>query len=191
MLTLLDKGEGRLYGAKRRNQYWGGKMAETQIKSMSITPEAILDWLLLNPRESQGDCAAFFGVTESWLSVIVNSDCFQARLLERRMTRDESFRSPSKPKCSRLSTLGLDRIGEKLKFEPTSKTFCPLPISLLGRLGYGPKQGPAVGGSVNVQTNFVISTDWNFVEQRLTCPSPLRPSRLAGAKRNRSANGTG
>lgn len=140
-------------------QYWGGKMAETQIKSMSITHEAILDWLLLNPRESQGDCAAFFGVTESWLSVIVNSDCFQARLLERRMARDESFRSLLETKMQSVVNTGLDRIGEKLKFEPDLEKLLSTTDKLLGRLGYGPKQGPAVGGSVNVQTNFVISAD--------------------------------
>src|SRR3990172_5208103 len=41
--------------------------------------EQIVNWLILNPERSLGECAAAFGYTPAWLSQIVHSDMFQAR----------------------------------------------------------------------------------------------------------------
>ena len=59
-------------------------MAEVQISRVKIHHEQILTWLILNPDKTQGECAAHFGVTETWLSIIINSDVFQSRWRERR-----------------------------------------------------------------------------------------------------------
>lgn len=46
--------------------------------------EAIMDWILTNPERPLRDAAEAFGVSQNWISFLVNSDLFSARLRERR-----------------------------------------------------------------------------------------------------------
>jgi len=58
-------------------------MAEVQIQSVRIRHSAIMDFMLANPTIPQGRIAEHFKVTEPWLSVVINSDAFQAELHRR------------------------------------------------------------------------------------------------------------
>jgi hypothetical protein len=48
--------------------------------------EAIIDYMFSNPQAKLGEIAEMIGCTQPWLSQIVNSDGFQARYAQRRMT---------------------------------------------------------------------------------------------------------
>ena len=43
----------------------------------------IVNWLVLNPDKTLGDCARFFGYTQAWLSTLIHSDTFQAEYRQR------------------------------------------------------------------------------------------------------------
>jgi hypothetical protein len=77
--------------------------------------EAVIDMLIVEPGVTQREIASRIGYSESWLSTVMCSDAFQARLAERReevvdplvkMTLQERFRA--------LTTRGLDVLQEKL-----------------------------------------------------------------------------
>lgn len=59
-------------------------MSSPSIARVSYTHDGMIDLIIARPGISQGEIAAHFGYTPSWVSIIVNSDAFQARLAERK-----------------------------------------------------------------------------------------------------------
>jgi hypothetical protein len=55
-----------------------------EIAKVRYTHDACIDKILACPDISQNDLAAEFGYSATWISTIVNSDAFQARLAERK-----------------------------------------------------------------------------------------------------------
>lgn len=55
-----------------------------EIQTVSYTHEALIDQLIAQPWTSQNEIAAHFGYTAAWISTIMQSDAFQAKLAERR-----------------------------------------------------------------------------------------------------------
>ena len=132
-------------------------MAEVQIKKMSISHEMILNWLVMNPEKTQNECAEFFGVTPAWLSVVVNSDCFQARWIQRRQMLATGVVALAESKMRGVIDKGLDRLERLVEVSPDPGFVLETTDKLLGRLGYGPKTGPSV--QINTQNNYAISRD--------------------------------
>lgn len=54
------------------------------IAKVSYTHDALVDQILANPSISQNALAVHFGYTPAWISQILTSDAFQARLAARR-----------------------------------------------------------------------------------------------------------
>jgi hypothetical protein len=59
-------------------------MNNNAIAKVSYTHDAVIDLVIANPGLSQGTLAAHFGYTQGWLSQVMGSDAFQARLALRR-----------------------------------------------------------------------------------------------------------
>lgn len=63
----------------------GTKSAQDQgILRVHYTHDAMIDLILAHPQMSQGDLAKYFGYTEGWVSRVIGSDAFQARLASRK-----------------------------------------------------------------------------------------------------------
>jgi len=54
------------------------------IAKVRYTHDAMIDLVIANPAISQGEIAAHFGYTQSWVSQVFSSDAFKARLFERK-----------------------------------------------------------------------------------------------------------
>ena len=54
------------------------------IAKMRYSHDAMIDHLVADPSISQNELAAIFGYSASWISIIVNTDMFQAKLAARR-----------------------------------------------------------------------------------------------------------
>lgn len=52
-------------------------MAAVQPKKWNWWYDRIIDWMILNPDRTKGDCARELNCSESWLSIITNSDMFK------------------------------------------------------------------------------------------------------------------
>jgi hypothetical protein len=55
-----------------------------QFKKMNYTHEALIELMVTHPELKQNDLAKAFGYSAAWLSTIICSDAFQARLAQRR-----------------------------------------------------------------------------------------------------------
>jgi len=129
-------------------------MAENQIDKMRIKHEQILHWLLVNPDRTQNECAEVFGVTPAWLSVVVNSDVFQARWRQLRQMLDANATQVIEAKALGVVAKGLDRLDSLVEYSADPNFVLSTTDKLLGRLGYG---GKGVVVQNNTQNNFGVT----------------------------------
>lgn len=148
---------GQVYSHDRYDGI-AGRMGYVQdpsrIQKVKYTHDAMIDEILANPSVSQNDLAKKFGYTVPWVSRVMGSDSFQARLHARRdevvdpflvATIEERFRG--------LAMQSLDIIAEKMEATKSVDTaFKALDISSKA-LGFGARVDTSRG---NVQNNFVI-----------------------------------
>lgn len=131
----------------------GTESAALALQRVHYTHDAMIDLIIGSPAIKQGEIAKHFGYTEPWISRIMNSDAFLARLAERKkdlvdgvlvQTLDEKMRN--------LAAISLDVITEKLAVTKNPDTALKA-LELTSRaLGYGARQA-----NLNVQQNFVVA----------------------------------
>ena len=79
------------------------------------THEAMVDLIVENPWVSQGQLAAHFGYSQAWISTIITSDAFQARLEERRHeVLDPELRLSLQERFRAIVTQSLRVLQEKI-----------------------------------------------------------------------------
>lgn len=130
-------------------------MAEVQIGKVSHKHEAILNWMLLNPEQPLYRCAQEFGVTQAWLSVVINSDLFQQRLAERQDGVFEGTVLTLRQKLAGVAECAVERLGEKVSQSNDPAFLLQAADKTLKALGYGG------GGNATSQGN-VSATQNNF-----------------------------
>ena len=129
-----------------------------EIAKISFSHEAIINWLVLNPEKQLRDCAAYFGYTQAWLSTIIHSDIFQAKL---RARQDEVFGEivegiPEKLRA--LADVSIEKLTQQVEQFDSPRLAMDACSLALKSLGYG---APAPRGPVvqNVQNNFQVSAE--------------------------------
>ncbi len=127
-----------------------------QIKEVSAKHENILNYIIMNPLLRLAEVAAYFGVTQPWLSTIIHSDAFQDRLKQR---QDEFFDSAvlkgTAEKLAAAADMTIDAYMEKVSVL-TADQLISGADKLLGKLGYGSGRAGAsvhINGNANVQIN--------------------------------------
>lgn len=131
----------------------GTASAATAIARVKYTHDAMIDLIVANPAVSQADIAKHFGYTQPWVSRIMNSDAFQARLaLRKEELVDPSIVASIDEKLRALASKSLDVVLEKL----TATNSADIGLKALEissrALGYGARQQ-----NLNVQQNFVVA----------------------------------
>jgi len=131
----------------------GTESAALAIKRVSYSHDAFIDVLIAEPGLPQGQLAARFGYTQAWVSRVMNSDAFLARLAERKAdivdptivaTLDEKFRA--------LASKSLDVVMEKVTLTNNADMALKALEVSSKALGYGARQQ-----NLNVQQNFVVA----------------------------------
>jgi hypothetical protein len=143
-------------------------MAEVQLKSVSVKHDAILDFLLTNPAMRLQDVAAHFGVTGPWLSVIVHSDVFQARLREKSGDMFQGTVVPLRERLLGVAHVGVEKLGDALEHASPigDKEFiADTTDSILKNLGYSPRSA-APGSSPSVVNNVMVVDQAALAEAR-------------------------
>jgi len=135
-------------------------MAENQIARLSPRHEAIITFLIANPQMKRGDIARHFEVTQSWLSVIINSDAFIAKLEKRQNEFHSEATTSIKEKLNTLAHLSLDRMIESVEVIPDIDQVRQMGTAALDRLGYSkPNAGFRPGGPAMIQQNNFLTVN--------------------------------
>lgn len=131
----------------------GTESAAKSITRVKYTHDAMIDLIIQNPGVPQGVIARHFNYTETWVSRVLNSDAFQARLAVRKEDLvDPSIILTVEEKFKTLANRSLDIIQEKLEqTKSVDVAFKGLELATKA-LGYGARKE-----NVNVQQNFVVA----------------------------------
>lgn len=114
-----------------------------RLDRVSYTHDAMIDLVLSNPVISQNEIAAHFGYTPSWVSIIFNSDAFQARLAARKEEIvDPLVRGRVEEAIKGLVTRSVEILREKLD-SPNTSTDLALEVfkASTRAAGYGARTG--------------------------------------------------
>jgi hypothetical protein len=122
------------------------------IQKLRYSHEALIDLMITNPEMSQNDLAARFGYTASWISQVITSDAFQARLMERtREVVDPLVHAAVEARLRGTLARSLELLQKKLAVENPTDQLVLRSLELSSRaLGYGAReQTPDVRHDVN------------------------------------------
>ncbi len=116
----------------------------TKPPRIRYTHEAMVDAVVANPSISQNDLAEIFGYTPTWISIVMNSDAFQAKLHERREELvDPTLRATLNEKMKALVDQSLNVLMNKVCRDP-DEVSADLAVKTLGlaskALGMGAQQ---------------------------------------------------
>lgn len=132
--------------------------------------EAIIDDMLAHPTSTLEERSKRLGYATSYLSLLMNSDMFQAVYNERRANMRSLVDDSIAKKMADVADLGLDIMREKLEQKRSSigfKDLTELNLGLLDRLGYSAKQSaPAVQVNVNNSNTSATVTPEALAEAR-------------------------
>ena len=86
-----------------------------EIANVKYYHDAIIDEILVNPSISQGELAKAFGYSQTWVSIIVNSDAFKERLADRKGELiDPKLKASIEERLNGVAKKALDRIIDRL-----------------------------------------------------------------------------
>lgn len=113
-----------------------------QVKKLSHRHEAVLRWIFANPERKLRECAEELGYTQAWVSCIVHSDVFQARLSELRGQFDDGALLSLNEKVSGIAHLAADKLLDQMEHMEDPVFLRDTMDKTLSKLGYGtPKKG--------------------------------------------------
>lgn len=155
-----------------------------EIKSLSHTHEAVLNWLVLNPEKSLREGADTFGYTQAWFSSLIHSDIFQHALKEKQMAIAASVALTLPQKIARVADMAVEKLTEQVEKTEDPEFILNATDKLLHRLGYAPISarnpvgGPGQPGQVAQQNNFFLQASdleaaRELMQLSATAPVPL------------------
>lgn len=130
----------------------GTASAANAIARVKYSHDGMIDLMIAQPMISQGELAAHFGYTQAWVSQVINSDAFQARLaLRKEELVDPVIVASIDEKMKAVASKSLEVVLEKLTlvkdFNQAIKAF----EATTKAMGYGARQ------TAQVQNNFVVA----------------------------------
>jgi hypothetical protein len=131
-----------------------------ELSNISHTHEAVMNWMITNPEKSLRECAAHFRYTQSWLSVLIHSDLFQARLKEKQEQVFALVAQDVPAKLGALANIGTEKLLQQMEKSEDPKFIHEVTKTALASLGFGSKgAGPANNvNAQNVQQNFYVAS---------------------------------
>lgn len=138
---------------RRSEPLQGTASAAKAIARVRYTHDSMIDMLIANPALSQNEIAEAYGFTTAWVSRVMNSDAFQARLAARKADIvDPALVMSIEEKLRTVASKGLDKLIDHLHFGAKPEFVLEATNVAVKALGYGARQQ-----NVNVQQNFVVA----------------------------------
>jgi hypothetical protein len=121
--------------------------------------EAIILWLLTYPDRTLGDCAAYFGYTQPWLSRIIHTDMFQAAYRAKAEELGTATIHTIKDKLTNLAAITLEKATERIESGVASERFLGETMrGTLSALGYGSAPAQVDARSQNLHVHLDAET---------------------------------
>lgn len=132
----------------------GYRQDVARLRKIKYNHEAMVDMMIAKPGMSQNEIAAEFGLSPSWVSILINSDAFQAVLARRREeVIDPILFASVNDRLTSVAALSAEIVAEKLiATRSPDLALKALEVSTKA-LGFGAR---SPSGQVNVQNNFVV-----------------------------------
>jgi hypothetical protein len=127
-----------------------------QVKNLNLKHMAILEFIVTNPMMAQRDIAAHFGVSQSWLSILLHSAMFKERLAQMQDAAFAPVLANVAEKTEAVVSNTLDRLGEAvvdIEHPPTPEFLRKTADTLLAHMTGSRWQGQAPGSTI-MQNNF-------------------------------------
>ena len=157
-----------------------------EIAKVGYTHEALINWMIEFPHKLQKDAALYFGITEGWLSQVVNSDAFRMQLKKR---QDEVFSviAHNIPEKLNIATsIALDKLTEKLTATGDGLYILDAAEKLLKANGYAPqgqRTTPQPSHGLINQTVIINSGDLDvarkLMEKNVVSTIPQLPEKVS------------
>lgn len=94
------------------------------LKTLTYTHEAMVDLILQEPTVTYKELATIFGFSEGWISRVVGSDAFKARLSERKAALiDPVIARSLNERLRGVTVKAIDLISEKLSSEEAGAAY--------------------------------------------------------------------
>lgn len=157
----------------------------TELQSISHVHEAVMNWMIANPQLSMAECARQFGYTQSWLSTMVHSNLFQARLKEKQDHVFANLAGTLNEKLAAGADIGVTKLIEKLETSEDPKFIKETTNMMLDKLGFGAATKVAGAGQVNagpVQNNFYMASQEDLQRARGRIAGGVLPPASAPAE---------
>ena len=142
-----------------------------EIQSMQLKHHQILDYMLLHEGCTQRQVAQHFNLSETWVSILVNTSLFQEEMARRRGMIEQDIHRSLNGKMLDVVGKGLDVMAAQLDVEnaddisaATVERHTRTAMEALGYLGSG-ASAPAMAGSVTNNNTVVLTAPPDAVEE--------------------------
>lgn len=163
-------------------------VSNDRLARLSHRHDLIITWLIENPDRRLGDCAAFFGVSQPWLSTIIHSSAFQERLRQRQETLFSQACASLREKLEGVAHTAIDRLGDAVENSDDPEFILDAADRALHRLGYAPRPSAGAASQTINQTQINVIDQETLREARAlmdraravrTLPAAYTPAPLA------------
>lgn len=149
--------------------------------------EDLISWMLINPGCRLQDAARHFGKTQAWISVIINSGVFKARLEERRKELNIEMDELLIYKMRRVAHESFDALLERVSAEKDTmkvNTLLEVATKVTDSLGGGRGRGrPSSSNEIppqQVNVQVVVPVSAHALEEARTKIRLIEGQRLLG-----------
>ncbi len=148
-------------------------MPNGTINKMGVKHSAILDYILLHEGKCSGrELCEHFGMTQAWISCIVNSDAFKAELAARKEQMNGMVMFTLNDRINGLAAQSMEKLGQLIEVSNDPDFMLDVADKMLKNAGYGKPAGPAVTINNNTQNNTYLPVAANVLEE---CRAQMLP----------------
>jgi hypothetical protein len=136
--------------------YAGGYEKGNALAKTSYTHDALIDMIIANPECYQYEFAQRFGYTPAWISQVMASDAFKARLeLRKEEIVNPALIASVRERLEGVAQLSMQKLQEKLEVGAVTVDHILKAVDISTKaLGYGARER---GGVSVVQNNYVVA----------------------------------
>lgn len=134
-------------------------MTDARIPRLGPKHRALAQYIVAHPTARRRQIAEAFGVSESWVSYVTNSDAFQNYLRQMDAEIESDVIIPLRAKLVEVADKAIDRLAEKVPVVQDPRTLLEIADKTLHRLGYAPSRGPepVAAATVKATTNVFVA----------------------------------